>query len=78
MDILNKLEQKIQALVAQRNQLRDELERVKAEYGGHEVEIQQLRRRIEDMQSESVAMVKERDEIKQQVESILRQLEALA
>ena len=78
MDTLNKLEQKIQAIVAQRNQLREELERVKAEYGGHEAEIQQLRRRMEDMQSENAAMTKERNEIKQQVESILQKLEALA
>jgi len=78
MELLNQLEQKIQALLAQRNQLKEELERVKAEYGGHETEMQQLRRRIEDIRSENAAMVKERDEIKQQVESILKQLEALA
>jgi len=78
MELLTQLEQKIQALVAQRNQLREELERVKAEYGGHETEIQQLRRRIEDIRLENAAMLKERDEVKQQVESILKKLEAMA
>ncbi|MDR0499429.1 MAG: DUF3450 domain-containing protein [Holophagales bacterium] len=78
MELLSQLEQKIQSVVLQRNKLREELERVKTEYGGHETEIQQLRRRIEDMQSENAALLKERDEIKQQVESILKKLEALA
>jgi len=78
MELLSQLEQKIQAVVAQRNQLKEELDRLKAEHGGHETEIQQLRRRVEDMRAENAAMLKERDEVRQQVESILKQLEALA
>jgi regulator of replication initiation timing len=78
MDVLKTLEQKVQALVAQRNQLKEDLERVNAEYGGIGAEVQQLRRRLEDAQSENTVLLKERGDVRQQVESILRQLEALS
>jgi regulator of replication initiation timing len=78
MDVLRQLEQKVQALVTQRNQIKEELERVNAEYGGVGAEVQQLRRRLEDAQSENAALLRERVEVRQQVEAILKQLEALA
>jgi FtsZ-binding cell division protein ZapB len=78
MDVLKTLEQKVQALVAQRNQLREYLERVNAEYGGVGAEVQQRRRQLEDAQSENAVLLKERNDIRQRVESILRQLEALS
>lgn len=77
MDILRQVEQKIQALVIQRNQLREELELIKTEQGGSDTEIQRLSTLVEELQQQNVALVRERDEIRQQVESILRQLEAL-
>ena len=64
--------------MAQRNQLKTELERVSAEHEGHDAEVQQLRRKLEDAQTENAALLKERNEVRQQVESILRQLEALS
>jgi len=78
MDGLKLLEQKVQGLVAQRNQLKAELERKSAEHEGHGAEVQELRRKYEDAQTENAALLKERNEVRQQVESILRQLEALS
>jgi len=78
MDGLKVLEQKVQGLVAQRNQLKAELERVNAEYEGFGTEVQQLRRKLEEAQAENAALLKERNDVRQQVESILRQLEALS
>ena len=77
MDILKQVEQKIQALVLQRDQLREELGRIKDKYAGHDAELRQLRSAAEEMQQQNVALVRERDEVRQQVESILKQLEAL-
>jgi chromosome segregation ATPase len=78
MDVLKLLEQKVQGLVAQRNQLKEELERVNAEFGGYGAEVQQLRRQLEDARTENATLLKERNDVRQQVESMLRQLEALA
>jgi regulator of replication initiation timing len=78
MDVLKQLEQKVQALVAQRNNLKEELERVNAEHGGLGAEAQQLRRSLEDARAENAVLLKERNDVRQQVESILRQLEALS
>jgi chromosome segregation ATPase len=72
MEILKQLEQKVQGLVVQRNQLHGELERVRAEHGGHEAELKQLRFRVEGLESENAALLKERGEVRQQVESILQ------
>jgi regulator of replication initiation timing len=78
MDALRLLEQKVQALVAQRNQIKEELDRVNAECGGAGAEVQRLRLRLEEAQSENAALLKERSDVGQQIESILRQLEALS
>jgi FtsZ-binding cell division protein ZapB len=77
MDILRQVEQKIQALVSQRNQLREEMECLKAEYGRQMAEVPELRRLLKETQQQNDAVVKERDEIRRHVESILKQLEEL-
>ena len=77
MDILKQLETKLQALVQQRNQYRDELAAIKADQGTHEEELHSLRRRLEDLQTEHAAMAKEREAVKKQVEAILQMVEGL-
>jgi archaellum component FlaC len=78
MDLLKQLESKLQALVQQRNQLREEVERLRGERGTVDEELHGLRRRLEDLQSERGALVKERDQVKNQIEGILKTLEDLA
>ncbi len=77
MDLLKQLESKMQALVQQRNQLRDELEALKVTgtVGGRE--IQSLRARLEEVLAEKTSLEREREAVKEQVASILRALEAL-
>ena len=77
MDILKQLETKLQVLVQQRNQYRDELAAIKADQGTHEEELQGLRRRLEDLQTEHATMAKEREAVKKQVEAILKMVEGL-
>jgi chromosome segregation ATPase len=77
MDLLKQLENKLQVLVQQRNQYRDEVAALKAEHGSSEEELHSLRRRLEDLQTEHAAMVKERETVKDQVEAILRMVEGL-
>ena len=72
MDLLKQLENKLQALVQQRNQFRDEVAALKADHGSSEEEMNSLRRRLEDLQSEHAAMVRERETVKDQVEAILK------
>ena len=74
MDLLKQLETKVQALVQQRNQLKEELEALKAN-GSQEV--QSLRARLEEAQAERTALQKDRETVKDQVAAILRSLEAL-
>jgi len=77
MDILKQLETKLQVLVQQRNQYRDELAAIKADQGTHEEELHGLRRRLEDLQTEHATMAKEREAVKKQVEAILQMVEGL-
>ena len=77
MDLLKQLENKLQVLVQQRNQFRDEVTALKAEHGSSEEELHSLRRRLEDLQTEHAAMVKERETVKSQVEAILRMVEGM-
>jgi archaellum component FlaC len=77
MDVLKQLETKLQALVQQRNQFRDEAAALKLERGGHDEELQGLRRRLEDLQTEHAALQKERETVKKQVEAILQMVEGL-
>ena len=77
MDVLKQLETKLQALVTQRNQYRDELAALKADQGSQDEELRTLRRRLEDMQAEQAGWAKERDGVRRQVESILKMVEGI-
>lgn len=74
MDLLKQLESRVQALVQQRNQLKEELDAMKST---GDRELQSLRARLEEAQAERQALQKEREEVKEQVAAILRSLEAL-
>ena len=78
MDLLKQLESKLQALVQQRNQLRAEVERLNGVAATAEEELHSLRRRLEDLQAEKTALVQDRDEVKRQVDVILKMVEDLA
>ena len=74
MELLKQLESRVQALVQQRNQLKDELDALKA---AGDQELQSLRARLEEAQAERITLQKEREAVKEQVATILRSLEAL-
>ena len=77
MDLLKQLESKMQALVQQRNQLKDELDALKAAGATGDREVQSLRARLEELMAEKALLEKDREAVKEQVASILRALEAL-
>ena len=77
MDLLKQLESKMQALVQQRNQLKDELDALKAAGATGDREIESLRARLEEVMAEKISLEKDREAVKEQVASILRALEAL-
>ena len=77
MDLLKQLESKLQVLVQQRNQFRDEAAALKADQGSHDEELHGLRRRLEDLQTEHAALHREREAVKSQVEAILKMVEGL-
>ena len=77
MDLLKQLESKMQTLVQQRNQLRDELEALKVTGTAGGREIQSLRARLEEVLAEKTSLERDREAVKEQVASILRVLEAL-
>ena len=77
MDLLKQLESKLQVLVQQRNQYRDEAAALKAERGSADEELHALRRRLEDLQTAHAALQKERETVKSQVETILQMVEGL-
>ena len=76
MDLLKQLEAKMQSLVQQRNQLKEELDALKSAGSAGEQELQ-LRTRLEDALAEKVALEKDREAVKAQVAAILQALEAL-
>jgi predicted nucleic acid-binding Zn-ribbon protein len=77
MDLLKQLEGKLQVLVQQRNQYREEAAALKAERTGQDEELHSLRLRLEDMQTEHAALQRERADVRKQVESILKMVEGL-
>lgn len=77
MDLLKQLETKMNALVQQRNQLKEELDALKASGDAGAQELQSLRTRLEDALAQKDALEKDREAVKQQVATILRALEAL-
>lgn len=68
MDVLKQLEAKLQTLVQQRNDLREELIRLKASQGEE----------TERLRAEVQALKAERDDIRKDVEKILRLAEDLS
>ena len=74
MDLLKQLESKMQALVQQRNHLKEELDALKA---AGDQELQSLRAQLEEAVAEKTALEKDREAVKEQVAAILRALEAL-
>ncbi|WP_026853516.1 cell division protein ZapB [Geothrix fermentans] len=77
MDLLKQLETKMHALVQQRNQLKEELDALKAAGAAGDQELQSLRARLEEALAEKTALEKDREAVKAQVASILQALEAL-
>lgn len=77
MELLKQLEAKVQVLVQQRNQLKDELAKVQADRGSADEELRTLRRRVEDLSSERDALLHERQEVKAELEAILKRVEEL-
>jgi chromosome segregation ATPase len=77
MDLLKQLESKMRALVQQRNQLKEELDALKAAGAVGDQELQSLRTRLEDAIAEKTTLEKDREAVKEQVAAILRALEAL-
>lgn len=77
MDLLKQLESKMQALVQQRNQLKEELDALKAAGAAGDQELQSLRARLEEALAQKTALEKDREAVKAQVASILQALEAL-
>ena len=77
MDLLKQLESKMQGLVQQRNQLKEELDALKAAGAAGDQELQTLRTQLEEALAEKTALEKDREAVKVQVASILRALEDL-
>jgi len=77
MDLLKQLESKMQALVQQRNQLKEELDALKAAGAAGDKELQSLQSRLEEALAEKAVLEKDREAVKDQVAAILRALEAL-
>jgi len=77
MDLLKQLETKMHALVQQRNQLKEELDALKAAGAAGDQELQSLRARLEEALAGKTALEKDREAVKTQVASILQALEAL-
>lgn len=77
MDLLKQLEAKMQTLLLQRNQLKEELDALKAAGSAEDQERQSLRARLEEAQAANIALEKDREATREQVAAILRALEAL-
>jgi chromosome segregation ATPase len=77
MDLLKQLESKMQGLVQQRNQMKEELDALKSAGAAGDQELQTLRTQLEEALAEKAALEKDREAVKDQVASILRALEAL-
>jgi septal ring factor EnvC (AmiA/AmiB activator) len=77
MDLLKQLESKMQALVQQRNQLKEELDALKAAGSAGDRELQALRTKLDEALADKAALENDREAVKEQVAAILRALEAL-
>ncbi len=74
MDVLKQLETKLQALVAQRNALKEEVERLRSSQGQ---ELDRLKTELADAQQEAQALRQEREGLRQDVQAILKMVEDL-
>lgn len=77
MDLLKQLETKMQALVQQRNQLKEELDALKAAGSEGDRELQSLKVKLEQALADKASLESDREAVKEQVAAILRALEAL-
>lgn len=77
MDLLKQLETKLQTLVQQRNQLKEELDALKATGAAGNQELETLRAQLEEALAAKAALEKDRQGVTEQVAAILRALEAL-
>lgn len=77
MDLLKQLETKLQTLVQQRNQLKEELDALKATGAAGNQELEALRAQLEEALAAKAALEKDRQAVTEQVAAILRALEAL-
>jgi chromosome segregation ATPase len=77
MDLLKQLESKMQVLVQQRNQLKEELDALKAAGAADAREVRTLHTQLEEAQAARTALEQEREAVREQVAAILRALEAL-
>ncbi len=84
MDLLKQLEAKLQSLVQQRNELRDqvaaltaELEEIKAEGLEEDEELHRLRAQVESLTHDKEVLIAEREELSTQVAGILKLVEDL-
>ena len=72
MDLLKQLEAKLQTLVQQRAQLKEELDALKAKGVG---DVDALRAQLAAAQAERGSLQKERDEVRDQLQTLLAALE---
>lgn len=72
MDVLKQLEEKLQALVTQRNELRTHVARLTEEANRAEDLINDLRRKVEEVELERDILKQEREEVRSEVASLLK------
>ncbi|HZU52278.1 MAG TPA: cell division protein ZapB [Holophagaceae bacterium] len=73
MDLLKQLETKLQTLVQQRAQLKEELDALKAKGAG---DLDGLRAELAQAREEREAFQRERDEVRERLQGLLAALEA--
>ncbi len=76
-DLLKQLEQRLQTLVQQRTQLREELDQLKQDRGSQGAALGDLKAQVEALTAERDGLLRAREEVRAQVEAILGMLEAL-
>lgn len=77
MEVLKQLEEKLQALLNQRNELRGVVARLNTEANEAEDQITSLRRRVEEMELERDLLKEERDLLQQEREEIRGEVASL-
>ena len=72
MDVLKQLEEKLQALLTQRNELRSHVARLTEESNRVEDLMTDLRRKLEEVELERDILKQEREEVRNEVASLLK------